>query len=94
MRCPEANAGLGAYVLGALEPDERSAIEDHLRGCATCSAELAGLQGLPALLARVRPEDIEPVSVTPSLAWTGWRTPSTGSSSPMPSSRCRRSTAR
>jgi anti-sigma factor RsiW len=66
MRCPEASTALGAYVLGALEPDERSAVEDHLRGCRTCSAELAGLQGLPALLARVRPEDIEPVSVTPS----------------------------
>jgi hypothetical protein len=52
--------------LGALEPDERSAVEDHLRGCAACSAELAGIQGLPLLLARVRPEDIEPVSVTPS----------------------------
>ena len=57
---------LGAYVLGALEPEERHAVEDHLRGCATCSAELAGLQGLPPLLARVRAEDIEPVSVTPS----------------------------
>ena len=66
MRCPEASTGLGAYVLGALEPDERREVEAHLRGCPTCSAELAGLQGLPALLARVRPEDLEPVTVTPS----------------------------
>jgi anti-sigma factor RsiW len=66
MRCPEASTALGAYVLGALEPDERRDVDDHLRGCATCSAELAGFAGLPALLARVRPEDLEPVAVTPS----------------------------
>jgi anti-sigma factor RsiW len=66
MRCPEASTALGAYVLGALEPDERRQVQDHLDVCATCSAELAELQGLPALLARVRPEDLAPVAVTPS----------------------------
>jgi predicted anti-sigma-YlaC factor YlaD len=66
MRCPEASAALGAYVLGALEPDERREVADHLRGCASCSAELAEFGGLPALLDRVRPEDLEPVPVTPS----------------------------
>ena len=66
MTCPEAGQALGAYVLGALEPDERREIEDHLRRCPACAAELAEFQGLPALLDRVRPEDLEPVSVTPS----------------------------
>jgi anti-sigma factor RsiW len=66
MRCPEVSTALGAYVLGALEPDERREVADHLRGCASCSAELAEFQGLPALLARVRPEDLTPVPVTPS----------------------------
>jgi anti-sigma factor RsiW len=66
MTCPEASTALGAYVLGALEPEERREVDDHLRTCATCSAELAGFAGLPALLARVRPEDLEPVTVTPS----------------------------
>ena len=66
MRCPEAGAALGAYVLGALEPDERAQVEEHLRGCGSCSAELAEFQGLPALLDRVRPQDLVPVSATPS----------------------------
>jgi anti-sigma factor RsiW len=57
---------LGAYVLGALEPDERRRVEEHVRECADCAAELAEFRSLPALLARVRPEDLEPVSVTPS----------------------------
>jgi anti-sigma factor RsiW len=66
MTCPEASAALGAYVLGALEPDERRVVADHLRGCASCSLELAEFEGIPELLARVRPEDLEPVPVTPS----------------------------
>ena len=66
MTCPEGPSALGAYVLDALEPEERREMEAHLRRCPTCAAELADLSGLPALLDRVRPEDLEPVSVTPS----------------------------
>ena len=35
---------LGAYVLGALEPDERRALEAHLQGCTECQNELAEYQ--------------------------------------------------
>jgi anti-sigma factor RsiW len=66
MTCPEAGSALGAYVLGALEPDERAEFGEHLHGCATCTGELAEFSGLPALLDRARPEDLAPVSVTPS----------------------------
>jgi anti-sigma factor RsiW len=65
--CPEAANGLGAYVLGALEPGERAHLEEHLRGCPTCAAELAEFRSLPALLDRVRPEDLRPVTVAPSV---------------------------
>jgi anti-sigma factor RsiW len=64
--CPDAATGLGAYVLGALEPDERAHLEQHLRNCPTCAAELAEFQALPRLLDRVRPEDLQPVAVAPS----------------------------
>jgi hypothetical protein len=66
MTCPETATSLGAYVLGALSPDERRRFEEHLDGCALCTAELAEFAGIPALLDRVRPEDLQPVAVTPS----------------------------
>ncbi|MGY1805068.1 anti-sigma factor family protein [Blastococcus sp. SYSU D00922] len=65
MTCREAPE-LGAYVLGALGPDERRAVEQHVDRCPACAAELAELAGLPALLDRVPHEDLEPVAVAPS----------------------------
>jgi predicted anti-sigma-YlaC factor YlaD len=64
--CREAEADLGAYVLGALEPGERRRVEEHLARCPSCAAELAEFEGLPALLDRVDPTDLTPVAVTPS----------------------------
>lgn len=48
---------LGAYVLGALEPDERRAVEDHVAHCPTCRDELASLSALPPLLDRLTVEE-------------------------------------
>jgi hypothetical protein len=59
-------SALGAYVLGALSPEERRQFEEHLGGCALCTAELAEFADIPGLLDRVRPEDLQPVAVTPS----------------------------
>jgi anti-sigma factor RsiW len=66
MTCPDASADLGAYVLGALEPEERRRVDDHLRRCPACAAELAEFSGLPALLDRVDPSDLGSRGVTPS----------------------------
>jgi hypothetical protein len=66
MTCPDAAPALGAYVLGALEPEERRQFDEHLLRCASCSAELAEFRALPGLLDRVRPEDLQPVPVAPS----------------------------
>lgn len=46
----------GAYVLGALAPEERLAFERHLPTCPACSAAVRDLAGLPGLLAQVSPE--------------------------------------
>jgi anti-sigma factor RsiW len=46
-----------AYVLGALPPQDRAAFEEHLQGCAQCSAAVAELAGVPGLLGRVSAED-------------------------------------
>jgi hypothetical protein len=48
---------VGPYVLGALDPHERAAVDAHLRGCARCRQELAELADLPPLLALV-PADV------------------------------------
>lgn len=50
---------LGVYVVGAIEPAERGAIEVHLSQCYECREELAGLALLPALLHRVPIEEAE-----------------------------------
>jgi predicted anti-sigma-YlaC factor YlaD len=56
--CAEARPSLGVYVLGAIDPGERGLVDAHLVTCRGCRDELAGLAGLPALLARVNPDEI------------------------------------
>ena len=56
--CTDARPSLGVYVLGAIDPAERSLVDAHLMTCRDCRDELAGLAGLPALLARVNPDEI------------------------------------
>jgi hypothetical protein len=56
--CAEARPSLGVYVLGAIDPAERGRVDAHLVTCRDCRDELAGLAGLPALLARVNPDEI------------------------------------
>jgi hypothetical protein len=57
MDCAEARLSLGVYVLGAIDPAERTLVDAHLATCRDCRDELAGLAGLPALLARVSTEE-------------------------------------
>jgi hypothetical protein len=57
--CSEIRQALGVYVLGALDPGERWAVDAHLGQCPGCREELAGLAGLPAMLRTVPLEDAE-----------------------------------
>ena len=57
--CTDMRIVLGVYVLGAIDPAERSRLEGHLRDCPNCRDELAGMAGLPALLGRVSEPQIE-----------------------------------
>jgi predicted anti-sigma-YlaC factor YlaD len=50
--CPFARND-AAYVLGALEPEERHRYEEHLHECPSCSGGVRELAGLPGLLARL-----------------------------------------
>jgi hypothetical protein len=57
--CAETRISLGVYVLGAIDPAERAMVDAHLATCRDCRDELAGLASLPALLARVTPEELD-----------------------------------
>jgi Putative zinc-finger len=58
MSCPRTVA-LGAYVLGALEREERARLEAHLETCAICREELDRLAPLPGLLSRLTLDEAE-----------------------------------
>ena len=57
---------VGAYVLGALEPDEMDEMRGHLAGCPRCAAEVRSLTELPALLDLVQ-ADAELAVPSPGL---------------------------
>lgn len=61
--CREIRQLLGVYVVGAIDPAERTTVDDHLAECQGCRDELASLAGLPALLSRVPLEDVERISL-------------------------------
>lgn len=58
---------LGAYLLGALDPAERARVQEHLATCTACGAELASLAGLPGLLARLDPADLNDPDPDPGV---------------------------
>jgi anti-sigma-K factor RskA len=60
---PHPHPDLAGYVLGALDPGETAAFEQHLAGCDACRAEVEDLQGLPELMDRAAP----PIEVPPGL---------------------------
>lgn len=49
-----------SYVLGALSPADRQAFEDHLETCESCRRAVSEVAGLPGLLSRVNPSELEP----------------------------------
>jgi hypothetical protein len=57
--CRDIRQSLGVYVVGAIDPAERTLVDDHLGTCPDCREELAGLAGLPAMLGRVPGSDAE-----------------------------------
>lgn len=53
-----ARESLGAYVLGSLDAAERSRVDGHLAGCASCRDELASYAALPGLMSRLSTEEV------------------------------------
>jgi hypothetical protein len=50
MSCEHVQSAIGAYALGALDPDEAAAVRRHLETCPECAAEHDALAPLPGLL--------------------------------------------
>ena len=59
MSCPMTQS-LGAYLLGALDSEERAQIGTHLGSCGHCRAVADQLGPVPALLSQVHVDDLEP----------------------------------
>jgi anti-sigma factor RsiW len=67
LRCDDVRLDLGCYVLGALDPAERIAVDEHLAHCPDCRTELAELAEMPSLLNRLsEAEAAEGLAVEPS----------------------------
>ncbi|MEP9361607.1 zf-HC2 domain-containing protein [Nocardioides sp. CN2-186] len=69
MTCPYELDG-GAYVLGALAPEERLVFERHLASCPSCSRAVREFAGLPGLLAQVPLDVVESVPAPEPLPET------------------------
>jgi anti-sigma-K factor RskA len=66
-----------AYALGALDPDERRAFEDHLAACDICAAEVRSLTPIAAGLAQT------PLQVSPRSELRGRVLTAVGATTPM-----------
>lgn len=58
MTCREGTQSLGVYLLGALDADERAAVEAHLAVCPDCRNQLDDLAGIPPVLGRLSLDDV------------------------------------
>jgi predicted anti-sigma-YlaC factor YlaD len=63
VNCDDTTLSLGVYLVGALDAQERTAVEEHLSDCPTCQAELAELAALPSMLEKLTIDDfpLEPL---------------------------------
>jgi Putative zinc-finger len=59
-RCRDWRPSLGAYTLGHLSEEERTALEAHLDGCQDCRAEVETLSGVAQLLPFADPAHFGP----------------------------------
>ena len=53
MRCQKVQQDLSAFLDGVVPPDERVAMEAHLRGCPECQGALTRLRRLSSLLENI-----------------------------------------
>ncbi len=64
---PQFEEDFDLYVMGALEPDEKQALESHLVSCAECAVKLQEAHSRMAMLALAAPQQNVPASVKDRL---------------------------
>lgn len=62
----EARLALGALVLGALDPAERTAVEAHVSTCPACTSDLAEFAAIPGLLGRLSLDQVQAIAAGPA----------------------------
>jgi anti-sigma factor RsiW len=68
--CSAIKAGLGRYFDGELPPRERRLVEDHLKQCSRCSAELQELREIAGVFHQVMPTPPVPSDLTQRIMGT------------------------
>ena len=89
MNCAEAETLVAAYVDGELDWPRKHAVEKHLRGCARCAAEHAGLLGLRTGLRAELPYFAAPPGLVERIRATAASTPAARPQRPAPRERWR-----
>ncbi|TLM83076.1 zf-HC2 domain-containing protein [Pseudarthrobacter sp. NamE5] len=65
MKAADSHQLLGAYLLGGLDAVDQAAFAAHLKQCAACREELAGLEALPVLLDNLPVPDAVSLTLDP-----------------------------
>ena len=65
MNHDDARGSLGSYLLGALAPVERQAVDAHLATCTRCRDELSSHAGIPGLLSRLDIAEVTGATLLP-----------------------------
>lgn len=65
MNHDDARGALGSYLLAALSPVERQAVDAHLAECTRCRDELSSYAGVPGLLSRLDLPEVTGATLLP-----------------------------
>jgi anti-sigma factor RsiW len=74
LSCREVVEILGDYLDGAMTPEDRARLEQHLADCDGCTAYLEQLRSTVRLSGRLSEEAVSPEAMAPLLeAFRAWR---------------------
>lgn len=72
--CDEYTEEIILYIYGELEGEAKSALEQHIRGCKACAAELEELSGAHAAAAESKPVPAISLETSERIKWNARKT--------------------